>query len=233
MKSVNGFSSSNVTEDLELAVNIQLNRKIRPKYLDVVSSEQTPPSIVGFFRQRLRWGSGGCQVIGKLHNMSKEVTDKNELFRINSLKYKLFLYSPVEWIAYFSISFYVFITYLGRLSLAVNTFLKLFTFPPIYIWDILLTTAANLMTGSSKLITFSAILCGIFVLALYIKYSPYIENAWTTKNLFKLSLVFLYVIFIIPYVVWIYSLPFISSFVLYTLGIKEKSWVRTERTVEV
>ena len=225
MKAVEGFSSSNVTEDLDLAVNIQLKQRIRPKYIDSSSSEQTPPSIIGYFRQRLRWASGGCQVIGNLHQKSKNELNKEEIKRINYLKYKLFLYSPVEWILYFSVSFYVFITYLGKLGLAINTFIKIFTFPPIYIWDILLTTGHNLVHGS-------AILCGVFVISLYIKYSPHIENAWNYKNLFRLSLVFLYVVFIIPYIIWLYTFPFVISYFLYTFGIKEKTWVRTERTAE-
>ena len=225
MKSVSGFSSSNVTEDLDLAVRIQLKEKIRPKFIDSSSSEQTPPSFLGYFRQRQRWASGGCQVIENLHQKSKNEHDKEEIKRINYLKYKLFLYSPVEWILYFSVSFYVFITYLGKLSLAVNTFMKIFTFPPIYIWDILLTTGHNLVHGS-------AILCGVFVISLYLKYSPHIENAWNYKNLFRLSLLFLYVVFIAPYLIWLYTLPFIVSFFLFTFGVKERNWVRTERTVE-
>ena len=75
-------------------------------------------------------------------------------------------------------------------------------------------------------------MCGIFVILLYFKYSPFITDAWSSKNLFKLSILFLYVIFALPFAVWMFSVPFIGSFLLSLFGVHDVEWVKTERTVE-
>jgi hypothetical protein len=105
------------------------------------------------------------------------------------------------------------------------TLSKLITFPPIYAYNII-------FTAFGYILTFSAIMCGVFVILLYFKYSSFITDALSSKNLFKLSLLFLYVIFALPFVVWIFSVPFIGSFVSSLFGVHNVEWVKTERTVE-
>jgi cellulose synthase/poly-beta-1,6-N-acetylglucosamine synthase-like glycosyltransferase len=226
LKKIGGFSSSNSTEDLDLGVRCELDGGVKPVFIDIPSSEQTPPSIKGFIRQRFRWGSGACEVLDKLKERLYSVTDSTKFKEIKKLRLKLSIYGPAEWIAYFVLAIFIAKTYLEKLSFCIYTLLKLTTFPKVYSADII-------MTAIGHILTLSAIMCGIFILLLYFKYSQFINDAWLPKNILKLSLLFLYVVFIIPFLVWIFSLPFISSFVLHLIGFREREWVKTERTAEI
>lgn len=225
IKKIDGFASSNITEDLDLGVRCELDGGIKPSFINVPSSEQTPPSIKGYMVQRFRWGKGACEVIAKLNKRINSIKSNNQIKNIKKLMLKLFIYGPIEWMAYFVIAVYITINYIERLSLSIYTLSKLLTFPLIYAENIIFTAFGHILT-------FSAIMCGIFVILLYFKYSPFITDAWSSKNLFKLSLLFLYVIFALPFVVWMFIIPFISSFVSSLFGVHDVEWVKTERTVE-
>ncbi len=225
IKNIDGFASSNITEDLDLGVRCELDGDVKPSFINVPSSEQTPPSIKGYIVQRFRWGKGACEVIAKLNKRINSTKSSDQIKNIKKLMLKLFMYGPVEWIAYFIIAIYITINYIERLSLSIYTLSKLLTFPSIYAGSIIFTALGHILT-------FSAIMCGIFVILLYFRYSPFITDAWSSKNLFKLSLLFLYVIFALPFIVWMFSIPFIGSFVLSLFGVHDIQWVKTDRTVE-
>lgn len=225
LRKIGGFSSTNITEDLDLGVRCELDGGVKPSMIDIPSSEQTPPSIKGFIIQRFRWGRGACEVLTRLQKRINTTKDLEQVKNIKNLKLKLTIYGPIEWIAYFIAAIYITITYIEKLSYSIYTLTKLLTFPPTYASYILLTAFGHILT-------FAAIMCGIFIIILYFRYSRFITDAWLSKNLFKLSLLFFYVIFTLPFVVWIFSLPFVSSFFLNLFGVRETEWIKTERTVE-
>lgn len=226
IRNIGGFASSNITEDLDLGVRCELDGGIKPSFINVPSSEQTPPSIKGYIMQRFRWGKGAFEVISNLNRRINNTKNNNcQIKNIKKLMLKLSIYGPVEWIAYFIVAIYITINYIERLTLSMYTLSKLITFPPIYAYNII-------FTAFGYILTFSAIMCGVFVILLYFKYSSFITDALSSKNLFKLSLLFLYVIFALPFVVWIFSVPFIGSFVSSLFGVHNVEWVKTERTAE-
>ncbi|MDQ7851083.1 MAG: glycosyltransferase family 2 protein, partial [Armatimonadota bacterium] len=66
MLRIGGFDHTVLTEDMDLGARAWLRGGAWPEFLPYASSEQTPPTVVGFFRQRLRWGSGYLQVYDKI-----------------------------------------------------------------------------------------------------------------------------------------------------------------------
>lgn len=66
LRRIGGFDPHLLTEDLELGTRAYLAAGEWPVYLPYPSSEQTPPTVGGFFRQRLRWGAGHLQVVRKV-----------------------------------------------------------------------------------------------------------------------------------------------------------------------
>lgn len=87
-----GYDSSILTEDLELGTRAYLQTGAWPEYLPYPSSEQTPATVKGFYRQRLRWGTGFLQVMDKI---AKDQTYSREQKR--PLMRELLLKGPVEW----------------------------------------------------------------------------------------------------------------------------------------
>jgi len=66
MHKVGGFDHTVLTEDMELGARAWLVGGAWPRFVPYPSSEQTPPTFKGFYRQRLRWGSGYLQVYDKI-----------------------------------------------------------------------------------------------------------------------------------------------------------------------
>lgn len=87
-----GYDSSILTEDLELGTRAYLKTGAWPEYLPYPSSEQTPATIKGFYRQRLRWGTGFLQVMDKIRS---DETYPREQKR--PLMRELMLKGPIEW----------------------------------------------------------------------------------------------------------------------------------------
>lgn len=87
-----GYDSTILTEDLELGTRAYLKTGAWPEYLPYPSSEQTPATAKGFYRQRLRWGTGFLQVMDKIkQDDSYPREQKKPLLR------ELLLKGPVEW----------------------------------------------------------------------------------------------------------------------------------------
>jgi cellulose synthase/poly-beta-1,6-N-acetylglucosamine synthase-like glycosyltransferase len=66
LKAIGGYDYTSLTEDLELGTRAYLKAGAWPEYLPYPSSEQTPPTFAGFYRQRLRWATGHLQVMSKV-----------------------------------------------------------------------------------------------------------------------------------------------------------------------
>ncbi|NLW17829.1 MAG: glycosyltransferase, partial [Firmicutes bacterium] len=87
-----GYDSTILTEDLELGTRAYLKTGAWPEYLPYPSSEQTPATVKGFYRQRLRWGTGFLQVMDKIkQDDSYPQEQKRPLLR------ELLLKGPLEW----------------------------------------------------------------------------------------------------------------------------------------
>ncbi|HLN65258.1 MAG TPA: glycosyltransferase family 2 protein, partial [Symbiobacteriaceae bacterium] len=69
LRDIGGYDASSLTEDLELGTRAYLKAGAWPDYLPYPSSEQTPPTFAGFYRQRLRWATGHLQVMNKVKAM--------------------------------------------------------------------------------------------------------------------------------------------------------------------
>ncbi len=80
---IGGFDPTVLTEDMDLGARAWLQGDTWPEFLPYASSEQTPPTYIGFFRQRLRWGSGYLQVCEKIRSDSTAPAEKRQyLLRI-------------------------------------------------------------------------------------------------------------------------------------------------------
>jgi len=80
---IGGFDPTVLTEDMDLGARAWLRGDTWPEFLPYASSEQTPPTYRGFFRQRLRWGSGYLQVCEKIKADSTAPAEKRQyLLRI-------------------------------------------------------------------------------------------------------------------------------------------------------
>lgn len=80
---IGGFDPAVLTEDMDLGARAWLQGDTWPEFLPYASSEQTPPTYRGFFRQRLRWGSGYLQVCEKIKADSTAPAEKRHyLLRI-------------------------------------------------------------------------------------------------------------------------------------------------------
>ncbi len=90
-----GFDAGALTEDLELGVRAYLKCGAWPEFLPYPSSEQTPPTLAGFFRQRLRWGSGHLQVMDKVRR-----AEGYESSHVSKILRTLWLKGQFEWVVY-------------------------------------------------------------------------------------------------------------------------------------
>lgn len=222
---LNGFSSTTLTEDLELGVRIYLYHSILPKYIDVPSSEQTPATIKGYFYQRYRWGEGNVKTLNQIYQMILNAKEKNWKSKAEKLFIKLCLYGPGEWIAYFSLGLVVVFSYLGILWHSLVIFSNFFTFSIHFYLYIF-------FSGIRNLITSPMLISGLFIIILYVRYSFFITDAWSRDKWLKLLLVYLFGVFLLPYLAWMFAYPFVYAFMMHWFGFSRNVWNKTERTAE-
>ncbi len=225
---VKGFNYHSITEDLDLGVTIYLETNTWPYYLPYPSTEQTPENVKTFLKQRHRWALGQLEVIKNLKKMKNNKTDIGK--KASSLFYKLCFYGPLEWTVFFLL------TILSVFVLVTNLIKNVILLIGMNQWYGVFSVAAISKQALLSVLSIAGLPMLLFSLLLLLHYSRFVE--YPTKNIafFLKFLVFmLKTCFLIPFVVFLYPLPFFSAFVKYSLGYYKKRelvWVKTPRTKE-
>lgn len=228
---VGGFRLDSITEDLELGVRLYLQENIWPYFLPLASSEQTPFSFWQYFRQRQRWGLGQMKVLSDLKTLKNEKKLKENLkIKANRLYWKLIFYGPLEWFFYFLLATFSALNLL--FSLGKNFLVLLYLNDFSFFHSLVLTfkQSASLIS----LILKATLILIAFSFYLYLRYRQYIYHPKINFS-FILGVLktILEVIFILPFILFLYPLPFVSAFFRHFLNKKrEPLWVKTPRTAE-
>ncbi|MDI6823752.1 MAG: glycosyltransferase [Bacillota bacterium] len=206
LESIGGFDPACLTEDLELGVRAYLEADVWPVYLPYASSEQTPPTVRAFFRQRLRWGTGHLLVMDKVRSGSHYDRQKKE-----RLLRTLFLKGQVEWTLYQTATF------------VPPIFLVLFLTGNL---DVTVVPAAIRHALNVMSLTYAA-----FTFYTYRRYSPYLDtwcrpDRWAGRVWVWLQLL------ILPLVAFLFPTPYSTALVLKKLGRHPRMWTKTPRTRE-
>jgi len=222
---VGGFNSSSITEDLALGVSLYLKTKHWPVFLPYPSSEQTPATIKAYFRQRFRWGLGQLKLIDEL----KKMAAKSDLSKIiHSLRWRLILNGPAEWVIYFVLTLISSFILISRLFQGIFVIfnLKYFTlsFFTYHTFNELIYLLFSL--AGIPLLLFSGYLMW--------RYRRFIIH-WPKK--FKAVINYLWhliaTLFLMPFVLFLYPLPFVWALIYHLIKPnQEVSWVKTPRTQE-
>ncbi|MCL4425978.1 MAG: glycosyltransferase [Firmicutes bacterium] len=203
---IKGYDQQSLTEDLELGARAYLEHGAWPEYLPYFSSEQTPPTIQAFFRQRLRWGTGHLQVMDKIRRESHYAPDrKRPLLR------ELFLKGHVEWVTYQTATFVP----PTVLILWWSGYVDPNILPDAVRWGL------NLM---------SAIYISFTIYA-YHRYSRLLDRWAAPASLLGRGGVIAQ-LFFLPLAAFFFPVPYSSALVLKTLGKHPTTWTKTPRTKE-
>lgn len=201
-----GYDQGSLTEDLELGVRAYLRTGVWPEYLPYVSSEQTPPTLKGFFRQRLRWGTGHLQVMDKLR--SDATCDQ---VRRGRLLHHLFIKGQLEWSIY------------QLATLIPPTVLILYALG--YVDPNVLPPAAHAMLNGFTAVYFA------FTAYAYVRYLGYLDMSGRPRNPLGHWSVLPQLI-LLPLAAFMFPVPYSTAMVLKGLGREPKAWVKTPRTAE-
>lgn len=229
---VKGFRLDSITEDLELGVRLFLEENKWPIFLPLASSEQTPLNFSQYFRQRQRWALGQIHVLNELRVIQKDTSlNKKIKNKAKNLYFKLILYGPIEWIIYFSMtlfgSFVLIFSLLKGVAVLfyVNNF-SYFTDP-----NFLINKSFNYLFFFLRVSLFLV----IFTFYLYFRYRKFIQlPSLSLKFIFQILKSILEIIFVLPFIIFLYPLPFVTAFFkhLILFNKKEIVWIKTPRTVE-
>ncbi|HOQ15647.1 MAG TPA: glycosyltransferase family 2 protein [Candidatus Paceibacterota bacterium] len=224
-----GFRLDSITEDLELGTRLYLKENIWPIFLPLASSEQTPPNFKSYFHQRQRWGLGQMKVLADLSQMVKDPGENPEIkTKARQLYYKLIAYGPLEWLIYFAI------TALSSFSLIISFIrvLLVVSFLNTFYSASFLIIGKEFLNSLFSIISFPLL---IMTALLFFHYRSYIAKpkiSWQLAG--NIGKTLLEMFFIIPFVLFLYPLPFVSAFFKHFIRKqKEPLWVKTPRTAEV
>lgn len=199
---IGGFDPTVLTEDMELGARAWLKGDAWPEFLPYASSEQTPPTYRGFFRQRLRWGSGYLQVYEKIkHDLSAPADKRHYLLRIYWWR------GPFAWTLFQLIAFLPLIA----LPLGLAGHLD-YEAVPAWVSGIVSTFAPCYL---------------IFTIACFFHYRRFMDPAPR-----KVQTAGFAQIFLLPISAFFLPLPYSASLLLRLLHREPKSWVKTPRTRE-
>lgn len=201
-----GYDYRVLTEDLELGTRAYLKTGAWPEYLPYPSSEQTPATAKGFYRQRLRWGTGFLQVMDKIE---QDGAYPEELKR--PLLKELLLKGPVEW------SFFQCATLIPPLIMILWFFGQVDT-------NVLPNGLRHAINGLS-LIYLS------FTFYAFFRYRKHLDMAarphtWPGRCAAVAQLLFL------PLASFFFPVPFTSALILKRMNKEPKAWTKTPRSKE-
>ncbi|MEW6524785.1 MAG: glycosyltransferase family 2 protein [Bacillota bacterium] len=206
LRSLGGFAHDSLTEDLELGVRAYLMAGAWPEYLPYHSSEQTPPTIRAFMRQRLRWGSGHLQVVDKVVNMVNAPPERRR-----RLLRQLFLKGQLEWCLYQGAT-------LVPPTLGVLWHQGL-------VDPSLIPPVTRLALHGFTLTYFS------FTIYAYYRYRPYLEMWMAPRHRVRRVAVLLQLL-LLPLAAFLFPVPYTSALVLKILKRQPQAWAKTPRTRE-
>ncbi|MEW6243482.1 MAG: glycosyltransferase family 2 protein [Bacillota bacterium] len=201
-----GFDRDILTEDLEYGVRAYLVWGAWPEYLPYPSSEQTPPTIMAFFRQRMRWGTGHLQVMKKVSGM----TDVDPLKRRVLLR-RLFLKGQAEWIMYQTATLV----------------------PPamIVLWHLGMvdpSAAPAILRYFLHVITLTYF---GFTFYVFRRYSDYIDKNTAPKTALACCMAYLGLL-LLPLAAFLFPFPYTAALIRYSMTARPMSWTKTPRTRE-
>ena len=228
---VGGFRLDSITEDLELGARLYLQENVWPFFLPLASSEQTPFGFWDYFKQRQRWGLGQMKVLSDLKTLKNEKNLKEDIkIKANRLYWKLIFYGPLEWFLYFSLATFGVLNLLFSLGKNFLVLLYLNNFSFFHTFVLSFKQSFSLIS----LILKTTIVLIAFSFYLYLRYRYYIYHPKITSYFFLGILKTIFeVIFILPFILFLYPLPFLSAFFKHFLNKKrEPLWVKTPRTAE-
>lgn len=202
MLKIGGFDHTVLTEDMELGARAWLKAGTWPDFVPYPSSEQTPPTAKGFYRQRLRWGSGYLQVYDKIKADETLPADrKNRLLRTYWWK--------------------------GHLSWTVFQLLALL---PIVVAALYWLNGIDPTGAPEAVRTLVALLSPLYVgftIFCFFRYYRHMDIAPAHKRAFGFAQLFL-----LPISAFFLPVPYSSALVLKLVGRMPKGWVKTPRTKE-
>lgn len=206
LQELGGYDHGSLTEDLELGVRAYLQAGEWPEYLPYASSEQTPPTLRGFFRQRLRWGTGHLQVMDKLRADST-----SDPARRRKLLHDLFVKGQMEWSLY-------------QLATLVPPAVLILYFAG-WVDPYVLPAAVHRFLSALTLTYWG------FTMYVYVRYRAYLDMSARPRNRLGHWSV-LPQLLVLPLAAFMFPVPYSTAMVLKGLGREPKAWVKTPRTVE-
>lgn len=206
LREIGGYDSSSLTEDLELGTRAYLRAGAWPEYLPYPSSEQTPPTFAGFYRQRLRWATGHLQVMAKV----KAQVGCDERKRKHLLK-TLWLKGQGEWIFYQTATLVPpLIIALWALDLVDPNVL-----PPA--WHLGMNLLSTVYLG--------------FTIYAFFRYLGHLDPAGRPRRWMG-QLGALAQLLVLPLAAFLFPVPYSSALLLAAFGRGPSQWVKTPRTRE-
>lgn len=202
MWKVGGFDHTVLTEDMELGARAWLKAGAWPRFVPYPSSEQTPPTFKGFYRQRLRWGSGYLQVYDKIKADASLPAEKTRP-----------LLRTYWWKGHFSWTAFQLVALLPVLVGALRLMGLLDAQgAPFYV---------------NRAVLFLSPLYVIFTLWCFFHYYEHMDEVPTTKRLTGMTH-----FMALPFSAFFLPVPYSSAIVLKLMGRLPTSWVKTPRTKE-
>lgn len=221
IRNMKGFDETSLTEDLEFGCRAHLYYGVNLTFLTVKSTEQTPPTIPQYFKQRLRWGSGHLQVIRRIRSYpyTKDAVGDRKDFkrRAWNLWWNLLWLGPIEWIVY---QLSTVIVLVMDAILVANLFGAgipgpFFAENPILYWSLVSLNGPYLA----------------FTFYCYRRYDQVFDRSFAPINAILGALDILKLV-MATFVVFLLPAPYTWSVVLTMLGKAPVAWVKTPRTSE-
>jgi hypothetical protein len=203
---IGGFDAGTLTEDLELGARAFLLTGAWPEYLPYPSSEQTPPTFAGYYRQRLRWATGHLQVMAKMRQVNG-----CEQGRRRWLLRQLWRKGQMEWLFYQGAALGALLCFglhlTGRLD-------------PSVVPRAVQVALAILSAGTVS-----------FVFYARWRYRPHVDRAARPRRL-RGRLAALGQLLLLPLACFLFPVPYSSALLLSAVGRGPSQWVKTPRTPE-
>jgi len=201
-----GFDSTSLTEDLELGVRAYLKCGAWPEFLPYPSSEQTPPTLAGFFRQRLRWGAGHLQVMDKVRGVPEY-----QGLPLRRIMRTLWLKGQFEWTLY-----------------------QAATLVPPAVMILNATGHVDptiLPSGFRIVLALFGLIYPCFTFYAYFRYYRFIDPLDRNPGVLQQVWVCLQLL-VLPLAAFCFPLPYTAALILKLTGREPKYWVKTPRTAE-
>ena len=226
-----GFDNSTITEDIEMGVRLYTDLKQWPVYLSYPSTEQTPPTIKAYHRQRYRWGYGLMQTLRKLFLELKDKNfDRERRWRIKKMILSLTIHGPLDWAIYYPL------TLAATLLFILRVFKMFYSSFLLYHFAALTVVPWNPLNDLlSLIVVFIPLPTLIFLLILLKHYWLKIDFAGVKRNRVTRQLrdMILFMFFIAPIFASYYVFPYVHAFVNFLQHPNKKAiWFKTKRTRE-